>query len=126
MINVKIECLGKNAKCGATSSKIFIKVSVYDGKLSWHVYKIQFAIIAESNCWDSISKIYHLAATLRGEAANISETLSQEQTLEQTLMNYSNALELRFGESALNIIFPCSLSTTTRKRVKAYQNTKRT
>ncbi|GFT65839.1 gag-Pol polyprotein [Trichonephila clavipes] len=81
-------------------AKIFekpsIKLSTYDGKSSWQVYKTQFSIVADANQWDSQTKACQLAASLRADAADILQTLPETQRLDFDAL--VNALELRFGE----------------------------
>ncbi|KFM73507.1 Gag-Pol polyprotein, partial [Stegodyphus mimosarum] len=76
-----------------------VKLSTYDGKTSWQVYKTQFSIVAEANGWDSQAKACHLAASLRADAADILQTLPENQRLDFEAL--PSALELRFGEKCL-------------------------
>ncbi|GFU41958.1 retrovirus-related Pol polyprotein from transposon 412 [Nephila pilipes] len=71
-----------------------IKILTFDGKTSCQVYKTQFKIVAEANGWNSRIKAFHLAATLRGDAADILETLPKEQR--HDLQALSGAPEFRF------------------------------
>ncbi|GFW94407.1 retrovirus-related Pol polyprotein from transposon 412 [Trichonephila clavipes] len=83
-------------KFQAPYSKPSIKLSTYDGKSSWQVYKTQFSIVADANQWDSQTKACQLAASLRADAADILQTLLETQRLDIDAL--ANALELRFGE----------------------------
>ncbi|GFU56950.1 hypothetical protein TNCV_1194671 [Trichonephila clavipes] len=47
----------------------------YVGNTKWEVYKIQFSLISAANRWTEGSKVCQLAASLRGEAAEILQTL---------------------------------------------------
>ncbi|GFU26230.1 retrovirus-related Pol polyprotein from transposon 297 [Trichonephila clavipes] len=76
-----------------------IKLSTYDGKSSWQVYKTQFSIVADVNQWDSQTKACQLAASLRADAADILQTLPETQRLDFDAL--VNALELRFGEKCV-------------------------
>ncbi|GFS87513.1 gag-Pol polyprotein [Trichonephila clavipes] len=76
-----------------------IKLSTYDGKSSWQVYKTQFSIVADVNQWDSQTKACQLAASLRADAADILQTLPETQRLDIDAL--VNALELRFGEKCV-------------------------
>ncbi|GFW62057.1 retrovirus-related Pol polyprotein from transposon 412 [Trichonephila clavipes] len=80
-------------------AKIFEKLSTYDGKSSWQVYKTQFSIVADANQWDSQTKACQLAASLRADAADILQTLPETQRLDFDAL--VNALELRFGEKCV-------------------------
>ncbi|GFY24488.1 uncharacterized protein TNCV_1015361 [Trichonephila clavipes] len=58
-----------------TTSPVSVKLSTYDGKTNWEVYKTQFSLISEANGWTEGAKACQLAASLRGEAAEILQTL---------------------------------------------------
>ncbi|GFX51262.1 gag-Pol polyprotein [Trichonephila clavipes] len=85
---------GDEFKFQAPYSKPSIKLSTYDGKFSWQVYKTQFSIVADANQWDSQTKACQLAASLRADAADILQTLPETQRLDFDAL--VNALELRF------------------------------
>ncbi|GFT46733.1 probable cytosolic oligopeptidase A [Trichonephila clavipes] len=70
---------GDEFKFQAPYSKPSIKLSTYDGKSSWQVYKTQFSIVADVNQWDSQTKACQLAASLRADAADILQTLPETQ-----------------------------------------------
>ncbi|GFV39395.1 retrovirus-related Pol polyprotein from transposon 412 [Trichonephila clavipes] len=90
---------GDEFKFQAPYSKPSIKLSTYDGKSSWQVYKTQFFIVADANQWDSQTKACQLAASLRADAADILQTLPETQRLDFDAL--VNALELRFGEKCV-------------------------
>ncbi|GFV64846.1 gag-Pol polyprotein [Trichonephila clavipes] len=90
---------GDGFKFQAPYSKPSIKLSTYDGKSSWQVYKTQFSIVADANQWDSQTKACQLAASLRADAADILQTLPETQRLDFDAL--VNALELRFGEKCV-------------------------
>ncbi|GFT99903.1 gag-Pol polyprotein [Trichonephila clavipes] len=90
---------GDEFKFQASYSKPSIKLSTYDGKSSWQVYKTQFSIVADANQWDSQTKACQLAASLRADAADILQTLPETQRLDFDAL--VNALELRFGEKCV-------------------------
>ncbi|GFX73296.1 uncharacterized protein TNCV_4206461 [Trichonephila clavipes] len=73
-----------------------VKLSTYDGKTNWEVYKTQFSIILEANGWTEGVKACQLAASLRGEAAEILQTLPEPERL--NLNSLYNALDLRFSQ----------------------------
>ncbi|GFU61120.1 retrovirus-related Pol polyprotein from transposon 17.6 [Trichonephila clavipes] len=86
---------GDEFKFQAPYSKPSIKLSTYDGKSSWQVYKTQFSIVADANQ----TKACRLAASLRADAADILQTLPETQRLDFDAL--VNALELRFGEKCV-------------------------
>ena len=89
-----------------------IKPSTFDGKTSWGVYKTQFDLIASANGWDDRAKAYHLAASLRGEAADILQAVPENRRADLTSL--VSALEMRFGEHHLKDY--CKVQLTTRRQ----------
>ncbi|GFU93939.1 uncharacterized protein TNCV_2657161, partial [Trichonephila clavipes] len=79
-----------------TVSTVSVTLSIYDGKTNWEVYKIQFSIISEANGWTKGVKACQHATSLRGEAAEILQTLPDTEKL--NLNSLYNALDLRFGQ----------------------------
>ncbi|GFY05463.1 uncharacterized protein TNCV_218451 [Trichonephila clavipes] len=77
-------------------STVSVTLSTYDGKTNWEVYKIQFSIISEANGWTKGVKACQHATSLRGEAAEILQTLPDTEKL--NLNSLYNALDLRFGQ----------------------------
>ncbi|GFV50401.1 uncharacterized protein TNCV_1680371 [Trichonephila clavipes] len=55
-----------------SASPVSVKLSTYEGKTNWEVYKTQFCIISEANGWNEGVKACQLAASL--EAAEILQT----------------------------------------------------
>ncbi|GFT01470.1 uncharacterized protein TNCV_269891 [Trichonephila clavipes] len=64
--------------------------------MNWEVYKTQFSIISEDNGWIEGVKACQLAASLRGEAAEVLQTLPDTERL--NLNSLYNALDLRFSQ----------------------------
>ncbi|GFV89716.1 uncharacterized protein TNCV_827081 [Trichonephila clavipes] len=79
-----------------TASTVSVKLSTYDGKTNWEISKTQFSIISEANGWTEGVKACKLAASLRGEAAQILQTLPDTERL--NLNSLYNALNLRFSQ----------------------------
>ncbi|GFT31398.1 uncharacterized protein TNCV_608301 [Trichonephila clavipes] len=79
-----------------TASLVLVKLSTYDGKNNWEVYKTQFSIYSEANGWTEGAKACQLAASLTGEAAEIRQTLPDTERL--NLNSLYNALDLRFSQ----------------------------
>ncbi|GFU28987.1 uncharacterized protein TNCV_471041 [Trichonephila clavipes] len=80
----------------APASSVSVKLSTYDGKTNWEVYKTQFCIIYEANGWNEGVRACQLAASLRGEAAKVLQTLPDIERL--NLNSLYSALDLRFGQ----------------------------
>ncbi|GFS67229.1 gag-Pol polyprotein [Trichonephila clavipes] len=115
---------GDEFKFQAPYSKPSIKLSTYDGKSSWQVYKTQFSIVADANQWDSQTKACQLAASLRADAADILQTLPETQRLDFDAL--VNALELRFGEKCVKDYSRLQLKSRQRKCPKLSKNWRRT
>jgi hypothetical protein len=106
-VNRKIEELEQRFSDPATfvlsstssQSRPTVKLSTYDGKTAWSVYKTQLDVVSAANSWDNITKAFQLAAALRGEAADILQTLPVDKRAD--FQSLTGALELRFGESHL-------------------------
>ncbi|GFU22607.1 uncharacterized protein TNCV_1304831 [Trichonephila clavipes] len=81
-----------------TTSPVSVKLSTYDRKTNWKVYKNQFSIISEANGWTEGVKACQLAASLRGEAA-VLQTLPDTERL--NLNSLYNALDLWFSQKIL-------------------------
>ncbi|GFT08309.1 uncharacterized protein TNCV_1439081 [Trichonephila clavipes] len=79
-----------------TASTVSVKLSTYDGKTNWEVHKTQFLTISQANGWTEGVKACQLAASLRGEAAEILQTLPDTERL--NLNSLYNALDLRFSQ----------------------------
>ncbi|GFW00519.1 uncharacterized protein TNCV_693581 [Trichonephila clavipes] len=78
------------------ASPVSVKLYTYDGKTNWEVYKIQFGIISEANRWTEEVKACQLVASLRGEAAEVLQTLIDTELL--NLNSLYIALDLRFSQ----------------------------
>ncbi|GFT76145.1 uncharacterized protein TNCV_914271 [Trichonephila clavipes] len=115
---------GDEFKFQAPFSKPSIKLSTYDGKSSWQVYKTQFSIVADANQWDSQTKTCQLAASLRADAADILQTLPETQRLDFDAL--VNALELRFGEKCVKDYSRLQLKSRQQKVSETLQNWRRT
>ncbi|GFX18744.1 retrovirus-related Pol polyprotein from transposon 412 [Trichonephila clavipes] len=115
---------GDEFKFQAPYSKPSIKLSTYDGKSSWQVYKTQFSIVADANQWDSQTKACQLAASLRADAADILQTLPETQRLDFDAL--VNALELCFGEKCVKDYSRLQLKSRQQKVSKLSKNWRRT
>ncbi|GFU07508.1 gag-Pol polyprotein [Trichonephila clavipes] len=115
---------GDEFKFQAPYSKPSIKLSTYNGKSSWQVYKTQFSIVVDTNQWDSQTKACQLAASLRVDAADILQTLPETQRLDFDAL--VNALELRFGEKCVKDYSRLQLKSRQQKVSKRSKNWRRT
>ncbi|KAF8795158.1 hypothetical protein HNY73_003038 [Argiope bruennichi] len=103
----------QNARYMPVVNRPCMKLLPYDGQTSWQVYKTQFAIVAEANGWDPITKARQLASSLRAEAADILRTIPDNEQLNFDAL--SSALELRFGEICLKDYSRLQLKTRQQK-----------
>ncbi|GFX51652.1 uncharacterized protein TNCV_5013551 [Trichonephila clavipes] len=71
-------------------------MSTYERITNWEVYKTQFSIISDVNGWIEEVKACQLVAYLRGEAAEVLQTLPNAESL--NLIFLYNALDFRFGK----------------------------
>ncbi|UYV72258.1 hypothetical protein LAZ67_9002369 [Cordylochernes scorpioides] len=73
-----------------------IKPPTYDGQTSWKCFKTQFEVVALGNRWNSSEKAINLAASLRGSATEVLQSLPLEQSLDYECLVH--ALTLRFED----------------------------
>ncbi|GFU30013.1 retrovirus-related Pol polyprotein from transposon 412 [Nephila pilipes] len=97
-----------------------IKISTYDGKTSWQVYKTQFSIVANGNGWDPVTKARQLAASLRTEAADVLRTVPEEEQLNFEAL--TEALELRFSEKCLKDFSRLQLKSRQQRQSETLQD----
>ncbi|GFS95350.1 retrovirus-related Pol polyprotein from transposon 412 [Nephila pilipes] len=101
-------------------AKLNIKISSYDGKTSWQVYKTLFSIVANGNGWDPLTKARQLAASLRTEAADVLRTVPEEEQLNFEAL--TEALELRFGEKCLKDFSRLQLKSRQQRQSETLQD----
>ncbi|KAF8793548.1 hypothetical protein HNY73_005013 [Argiope bruennichi] len=76
-------------------------------------------MVAEANGWNPQAKAFHFAASLRGDAADILETLTEEQR--HDFQALSSALELRFREKCAKEYSRLQLKSRYQKAVFAHK-----
>ena len=69
----------EEAKIPLLSSQAIIKLSTFDGKSSWQVYKTQFTMLSKAYGWSPNAKAFHVTASLRGDTDDTLEKLSEAQ-----------------------------------------------
>ena len=94
--NLEKRVYNEEAKMKLMPSQAIFKPSTSDGNSSWGAYKMQFTMVSEHNGWSPSAEDFHLAVSLRGNAANILGTISEAQR--HNFDSLSSALEQRFGE----------------------------
>ncbi|GFX11425.1 retrovirus-related Pol polyprotein from transposon 412 [Trichonephila clavipes] len=102
-----------------TASPVSVKLSTYDGKTNWEVYKTQFSIISEANGWIEGVKVCQLAASFRGEAAEVPQTLPDTERL--NLNSLYNSLVLRFGQKFFKDCARLQMKTSLQKTEESLQ-----
>ncbi|UYV81544.1 hypothetical protein LAZ67_20001491 [Cordylochernes scorpioides] len=91
-----------------------IKPPTYDGQTSWKCFKTQFEVVALGNRWNSSEKAINLAASLRGSATEVLQSLPLEQSLDYERLIH--ALTLRFGDDILQPYHVVKLKNRRQKR----------
>ena len=77
-----------------------LKPDIFDGSVPLREYLSQFSLIARANSWDDARKSIALAASLRGKARSVLESI--ENLDEMSYEELKSKLELRFGDSLLS------------------------
>ncbi|UYV72285.1 K02A2.6-like, partial [Cordylochernes scorpioides] len=96
-----------------------IKPPTYDGQTSWKCFKTQFEVAALGNRWNSSEKAINLAASLRGSATEVLQSLPLEQSLDYERLIH--ALTLRFGDDILQPYHVVKLKNRRQKRDETLQ-----
>ncbi|UYV81700.1 hypothetical protein LAZ67_20002038, partial [Cordylochernes scorpioides] len=96
-----------------------IKPPTYDGQTSWKCFKTQFEVVALGNRWNSSEKAINLAASLRGSATEVLQSLPLEQSLDYERLIH--ALTLRFGDDILQPYHVVKLKNRRQKRDETLQ-----
>ncbi|UYV73793.1 K02A2.6-like [Cordylochernes scorpioides] len=96
-----------------------IKPPTYDGQTSWKCFKTQFEVVALGNRWNSSEKAINLAASLRGSATEVLQSLPLEQSLDYECL--VRALTLRFGDDILQPYHVVKLKNRRQKRDETLQ-----
>lgn len=78
---------------------IKLKPDTFDGKVQLREFLSQFSLIARTNKWDNPTQSMVLAASLRGNARTVLETIKNIENL--NLSELKSKLELLFGEGSL-------------------------
>ncbi|XP_055890394.1 uncharacterized protein LOC129927167 [Biomphalaria glabrata] len=85
-----------------------MKPPVFDGSVSWSVYKKQFDAAAKVNKWNSEEeKATALVLSLRGKASELLQSLPNQQDLAALVQ----AMELRYGDEHLQEVYRVQLKT---------------
>lgn len=85
-----------------------IKPPVFDGSISWTVYKRQFEAAAQVNNWDTEEKkATALVLALRGKAAELLQSITNQQDYTAIV----KAMELRYGDEHLEEVYRVQLKT---------------
>jgi hypothetical protein len=84
----------------------------FDGTASWAVFRRQFEIVAEHNCWTGQEKSTYLITALQGRVADVLHGIPTSATYEETL----RAFEDRFGDQHFAAAHRSQLKTRTKSR----------
>jgi hypothetical protein len=94
-----------------------VKPPEFNGTVSWSVYKRQFEAAAEANRWTTEEKATALILSLRGQASELLQTVSDQQDY-STLVR---ALELRYGDEHLQEVYKVQLKNRQQKSGETLQ-----
>ncbi|XP_011863447.1 PREDICTED: uncharacterized protein LOC105559624 [Vollenhovia emeryi] len=87
----------ENRLLGGADSGRKLKPDTFDGTVSFREFLAQFNLVARANQWSDAPKTVALAASLRGKARSVLETVPDFENL--GFANLILKLELRFGEA---------------------------
>ncbi|XP_055873879.1 uncharacterized protein LOC129924094 [Biomphalaria glabrata] len=121
-MKTQVHC--KNTNAPETSMTSFVhessgkmKPPVFDGSVSWSVYKKQFD--AAVNKWNSEEeKATALVLSLRGKASELLQSLPNQQDFAALVQ----AMELRYGDEHLQEVYRVQLKTRQQRPMKHYRS----
>lgn len=128
-IRMEIDCRLKETirvnlgetRSNPSSSAGKMKPPVFDGQVSWAVYKRQFEAAAEINHWTTKEeKATALVLALRGQASELLQTIPDQRDYEALV----KALELRYGDEHLQEVYRVQLKTRQQKSGETLQELK--
>uniref|UniRef100_A0A8W8N040 Uncharacterized protein n=1 Tax=Magallana gigas TaxID=29159 RepID=A0A8W8N040_MAGGI len=85
------------------------KPANYDGKTSWSDYLIQFEIIAELDKWDSLTKAYELATSLKGKPYSVQNAVTLALECEAFQNGRKQRSNLKYNRSMNEVQYDSSL-----------------
>lgn len=91
----------------------------FDGQTSWTVYRKQFEMAALANEWNNEEKCMAITMSLRGQAAELLETVDLENDLDYA--GIMNALETRFGNTHLQQLYRVQVANRKQQRGESLQ-----
>ena len=106
--------VSKNRRSNHRGLSAYIKVPVYDGKLSWKDYLVQFELAAQENRWNPQTRAIRLACSLRGSAQALLSDLTPE--IRQNYDRLVTTLTERFEPQNQCEIYKSQLKQRIRKR----------
>lgn len=102
---------------GTSSSAGKMKPPVFDGQVSWSVYKRQFEAATKANHWTNEEKATALVIALRGQASELLQTIPNQDDYDALV----NALELRYGNEHLQEVYRVQLKARQQKSGETLQ-----
>ncbi|GBM48214.1 hypothetical protein AVEN_72487-1 [Araneus ventricosus] len=79
-----------------TYLKPTVKSLIFDGQMSWAVFKTQFEVVSPENGWNNFVKASQRVTSSRGSAAEVLQGIPSDKFTD--LMTIENDIEARFGE----------------------------
>ncbi|KAJ8937331.1 hypothetical protein NQ318_011835 [Aromia moschata] len=86
-----------------------LKPPTYDGQSSWSMYRRQFEAAAKANEWTSQEMATSLVISLRGQALEILQSISEEQ--QNDYDRIVGALEIRYGHKYLRQVYQSQIKS---------------
>ncbi|XP_055899118.1 uncharacterized protein LOC129928518 [Biomphalaria glabrata] len=112
--------LEKKQDAGATVNEMAGKTKppVFDGSVSWSVYRLQFEAAAKVNRWNTkAEKATGLVLALRGKAAKLLQTMKDQTDFDAMV----KTMELRYGDEHLQEVFRIQLKSRQQKSGETLQ-----
>lgn len=103
---------GTKVNLGSSEATGKVKPPIFDGTVSWTVYKRQFEAAAKVNNWrTNEEKATGLMLALRGKATELLQIVSDQQDYEALV----RTMELRFGDEHMKEVYRVQLKTRQQK-----------
>ncbi|KAJ8913259.1 hypothetical protein NQ315_012877 [Exocentrus adspersus] len=92
---------------------------MFDGEVSWTMYKRQFVAAATTNGWDEQQKATELVLALRGKALQTLQNIPEEKQNDYSTV--IEALKLRFGSKYLSQVYQNQLKSRSQGSTETLQ-----
>ncbi|KAK4881032.1 hypothetical protein RN001_004351 [Aquatica leii] len=100
-----------------TSHKFKVVPSNFDGKVSWSTYHKQFEDAGTANGWSNKQKTTSLIVSLRGEALEILQTVSDH--LQENYELSISRLKMRYGDALFQQVYQAQIKSQVQKAAES-------